>query len=209
MIRQEDKDEVMAFIDLNGGPKQVSLSDTTHLFHFHRSDWQESPLVLVNKNGNYCRILRNMQGEHFCVDTWNSLFDWQPWMFKMQRLDPDPEKILAMISVGNGNKPECMTLFPREAYPGKGRYACVRWKALPVRFNLDNGTFSIPVDTAQRTFSGKLWENVEAFKAVLACMSATPPNLATGVIENPFERQVAYEQHAVALQDNPLWGAFG
>lgn len=209
MITPEDKDEVMTFISLNGGPNQISLSDNTHLFHFHRSDWTKSPLILVNKNGNYCRILRNMQGQYFCVDTWNSLFDWQDWMFKMRRFDTDPEKILALISIGAGNKPETLSLFPRDAYPKKGRMACVRWQAIPIRFHLDSGTFTLTLGEETRTFKGKAWESREAFNVALVSLPTQPPALESGIIENPYERELALQRVGAELESNPLWGAFG
>lgn len=215
MIDQEDIRAVEQFIAHNGKPMQVSLSDRTHLFYFHRSDWRASPLVFVNKNGNYCRLIREADGNWFCADTWNSLFDYQPWMRKITVRSPDPDRILAMVSPGPAHgKSETPCLFPKECFTAWGRKACFRWGVVDVKFKFNEGTFSIGYTdhngaSQYRSFQGKPWESREAGSWLMADFGGASPTAVSGEIENPFERQVAHEKFAEALEDNPLFGAFG
>jgi hypothetical protein len=213
MLSYEDRCYVEAFIASYGRPKVVSLSAVTHLFYFHPTDWRQSPVILVNKNGNYMRIMREVGTSKFrMVKTWNNLFDPQQWMI-LDGNNVDAEKVVAMISEGPGvGRSEMLSLFPKEAFPGRGRKAAYRQHVVDVWFDMKGGTFKLlREDRGAQSLDlpGKPWESVLAVNWCKANLGEELKLEAPGLVENPYEREAALTAAFEELEDNPLWGAFG
>lgn len=210
MVSQDGIQKVQEFIRKNSGPNVTSLSEGTHLFYFHRDDWRKSPLVLVNKNGNYCRLMRQGDGNWICVDTWNALFEFDGWMHKMKARNTDPERLLAMVSDGSGRaKRETPCLFPKGAFAAGRRRACVRYGIAEVSMNQASGIFTLYVREETHVGHGKVWESTAAAVWMIKHFPGKHESAIAGEVENPFERAALMEQVHIALEDNPLWGAFG
>ena len=212
MSSVSDIEEVAEFVRHHRAPRQISLSAETHLFHFHDLDWRKSPVVLVNKNGNHTRIIRD--GSQFkAFKTWAALFGHMDWQILSACVGGDIEKVLARISSGPGTgRGEFLSLFPKDAFGAGRRKACWRSMVFDVTFGKDLESFTLkePVSGKGGTFNGKVWESAGA---VNWCAENFPDSATsrpqTTIIENPFERKAANDLAILSMQDNPLFGAFG
>lgn len=210
MLTPMEQERVSDFALKHDGPRSLSLSTETHLFYFCDGDWRNSPVILVNKNGNYARLMRKPDGYWKIIKTWNTLFDFAPWM-DTGKGNMDPEMALAMISHGPAfGKSECLSLFPKGAFGDTRRRAVWRHKIMRISFDQPNNRFTIiPNESGPGLFagSGKPWESAEAHAWCMATFD--PPEIGLpSAVENPYERAAANENMVAALEDNPLFGSF-
>ena len=208
---------IEAFILRNGKPNVISLDEQTHLFYFDETNWRLSPVIFVNRNGNNMRMIRNSNGEYILFKYWGSIGardnDYVPGP-----KFTDPEKTLNLISVGpaRGRK-EGLSFLPAEA-TGKGRPRLVSWRHYLIRCTSDirMGTFSLSYENAGEDqprrspfFQGKAWESAEAVAWCMTNLTDKPKLEHPGAVIDPYKRAANDQVIMEALEDNPLWGAFG
>lgn len=202
------------FVAMHGRPAQVSLDDFTHIFHFDESDWRKSPVIFVNRNGNYMRLAIDAEGKYRLLKTWNGMFDDGHFGPASPIRHSDPEKSIQLISVGpDRGRKELPSLLPREATRG-ARIAVFRHHMAKVNwvksssFNRFTLTAIDKMQCRSLELTGKVWESVDAVNWFTANMKEPLSIWAPGVPVNPYEREREMEVAMAALEDNPLWGAF-
>jgi hypothetical protein len=204
-----DRQSVADFIALNGAPAVVSISDDTHIFHFERSGfWEECPLLLVNRNGHYFRLIQQPQGDFLFAKTWTAAFETKPWEVEANLRRADPAALTRLCGIGpqgtRGKPFETLSLLPRDLTTG-GRKAVYRQHMMDVYFITGNDQFTLTRrDTGERkTFAGKLWESQEASIWANETFANVPLKVVAAVKRGPVAAEALAQ-----LEENPLWGAF-
>jgi len=214
MIHQGIED----FVRANGQPNVTSLDDVTHLFHFDKDDWRNSPLIFVNRNGNHMRIIEDSAGSRKLAKTWTGMMNVDDWHKVSGPRFDDPEKTLNLISVGPGiGKRETLSFLPKEACVGRRR-AVFRQHILKVFFSEGLNSFRLqgdPIDDGKHVtlpqsgnFTGKLWESQDAVQWCLATLPTAVEVETPNAIVDPYVRKTEQQRVYAELEDHPLWGGF-
>lgn len=200
--------DITSFVQRHGKPAVASLSEDTHIFHFDPDGyWQDSPVVLVNRNGNQFRLFRKPIDWLF-AKTWAKFAECDDWHIAADLRRPDPVQLIQLAGAGpQSSRPsafESLCLLPREVTTGR-RKAVWRSHIIDTGFDRANNTFTLypPSGGAPYIERGKLWESQaaadwcrEAFAAVEAPIVETKVRKAFG------------DEQLAALEDNALWGMF-
>lgn len=202
------KAEIAEWLCEHPMPKVVSLDDETHLFVFN-DEWSLSPLIFVNRNGNYQRLIW-INGTWHAFATWRTLFPTEDWEFKGLK-DQDPGKVIAKISVGppRGHN-EGLCYLPKEATRTTRRVAAYRHELLTV--NHANDAFSLSLVGGLKLspmFGGKPWLSADAVEWVKRNMSQCAPLSHDLAAANPYTSKQRQADLVSSLEDNPLFGMWG
>jgi len=200
--------DISDYVFKNGGPRQVSLDSFTHLFLFTDGEVDDARIVFFNKNGNFGRVIRDdrFPNVYNVYKTWTGFTVANDW--EKTRLQANsPSRALQKCSIGPGTgKKEQLTYFPKGAFKGSRRI-CFRDKVLRAQTSGDTTTIIAP-DNDAFPIQGKAWESEEAIKWCLAKFCGVGAIPQPDIYVNPVEAAAALQKSIVALQDNPLWGAF-
>lgn len=196
---------VLDYVERHGQPACVSLSDNTHVFHFSdTSQYRDSPILLVNRNGNHFRLINNGKGYWTYAKTWANLFEVAAW-HKVPNMDrADVSIAISLASIGpqyHGPAFETVCLLPRDA-TYKKRVAVWREHTLSVFFR-PRDSFDLTTKSGA-TFhgNGKLWESRDASSW---CLGIFGTHSGDNVIRPAFATPQPVPQE---LETSPLWGMF-
>lgn len=211
MSVNQSVDAVRDFVSLRSAPAVTSVSADTHIFHFDPEGfWEDSPILLVNRNGHHFRVIPE-NGSFLFAKTWNGLFDVVPWQVEANLRRTDAKKLIDLCGIGpqgnRGKQFETLSLLPKEATLGR-RKAVWRQHMMDVAFDRDNNVFTLIIKGAndsevRQTFAGKLWESHEATKFCAEQFADQAPKIVAAAQRGPLT-----QQQAEALEDSPLWGMF-
>lgn len=202
-----ERDEIAAYVERFAKPKVATIADDIHIFHFEQDGyWQDSPICLVNRNGNHFRIIRQGDGDWLFARTWSGLFECKDWEIGANLRRPDPLNLIQLAGSGpQSNKPdafESLCLLPKGSTTGR-RKTVWRGTVMDASFDQRGGTFMLwPGGNPSPAFPGKLWESREA---VDWCRT-TLVDQAT--VEEVKVRKAFGDEQIAALEDNPLFGLF-
>ena len=207
------RERVEDFVSRYGGPNGASLTEDIHVFYF-AVDLEDSPVILLNRNGNHVRLVKDERGWSV-YPMWSNLFDFDRSR-AVVRNQPDLMSAIHKVSVGPWKQgaQEALCLFPKEAFASKRRRACFRWHEVDVRFQKgQRGEFNFsltnPDGEMSPQYADKLWESEDAF---LWCVEnldlQNPPGRLIGGT-NPMQRDREMKEAVDGIEDNPLFGAWG
>lgn len=212
----EAREVIADWVESHGRPKILSPEEDVHLFFF-ADELTDSPVVLLNRNGNFARLIKadGPSSSGWRVwNTWKDLLQGDNWQ-RTLIFEEDIWAAIHKVPVGpKGDQPELLSLMPRGATNGS-RAAVLRHQIFRVnffrtsdgnwnKFRLNNG-----FGNSSMEIEGKVWESEAAFMWALDNLSEEAPPGRGRLDTNPYVRERVMEKVKVEMEAHPLFGEWG